>query len=64
MDNKLDGPFIRHKGEHEKRAYRFLALCMILTVTFFGLIHAVVYFGDLTGAAIRSRNSKAMIVLP
>jgi hypothetical protein len=64
MDNKHDGPFTRHQGEDERRAYRFLFLCMILTVTFFGLIHAVVYFGDLTGAAIRSKNSKAMMVLP
>jgi hypothetical protein len=64
MDDKHDGPFIRHHGEHEKRVYRFLVLCMILMVTFFGLIHTVVYFGDLTGAAIRLKNSKAMIVLP
>ena len=42
----------------------FLVLCMILTVTFFGLIHAAVYFSDLASAAIGSKNSKAMIVLP
>jgi len=58
MDNKHDGPFTRHQGEDERRAYRFLFLCMILTVTFFGLIHAAVYFSDLASAAIGSKIQK------
>ena len=72
MDNKDDQPFIKSQDQREKRAFQFLALCVILTVMFFGLIHAVVYFSDRTGAAIHSlkksemmrTGEKAMIVLP
>jgi hypothetical protein len=52
------------QDRREKRAFRFLALCVIVAVMFFGLIHGAVYFKDLSRAAIRSNNSKAIIVLP
>jgi hypothetical protein len=61
--DKNDQPS-KNKDQREKSAFRFLALCVILTVTFFGLVHGAVHFKDLTGAAIRSKNSKAIIILP
>jgi hypothetical protein len=64
MAKDKDDQLSKSRNRLEKPAFRFLALCVILTVAFFGLVHAVVFFSDLTGAAIRSRNSKAMIVLP
>ena len=64
MATDKDDQLSKNQDQREKWAFRFLAFCVILTVTFFGLVHAVVYFSDLTGAAIRSKNSKAMIVLP
>ena len=64
MATDKDDQLYKSQDQREKSAFRFLAFCVILTVTFFGLAHAVVSFRDLTGAAIRSKDSKAMIVLP
>lgn len=64
MATDKDDQLSKSRNRLEKPAFRFLALCVILTVTFFGLVHAAVILSDLTDAAIRSRNSKAMIVLP
>ena len=66
MATDKDDQLSKNQDQREKWAFRFLAFCVILTVTFFGLVHAILYFSfsDLTGAAISSKNSKAMIVLP
>jgi hypothetical protein len=71
-DSKDGQPSIKSQHRREKRALRFLVLCTILTVTFFVFIHAVVYVGDRTGAAVRSlkksemmsTGKKAIIILP
>jgi len=64
MATDKDDQLSKNQDQPEKLAFRFLAFCVILTVTFFGLVHGAVYFKDLARAAIHSKNSKAMIVLP
>ena len=64
MSTDKDDQLSKYQDQPEKLAFRFLAFCVILTVTFFGFVHGAVYFKDLARAAIHSKNSKAMIVLP
>jgi hypothetical protein len=64
MATDKDDQLSKSQDQREKFAFRFLALCMIVTVTFFGIVHGAVYFKDLTRAAIHSKTSKAIVVLP
>jgi hypothetical protein len=67
MVTDKDDQLSKSQDQPEKLAFRFLAFCVILTVTFFGLVRRAVYFKDLAHAAIHSnhpKNSKAIIVLP
>jgi hypothetical protein len=64
MGTDEDAQLSKSQDQREKLAFRFLALCIIVSVTFFGLVHGAVYFKDITRAAIHKNNLKAIIVLP
>ena len=65
-------PPVKNYDRHEKSALRFLTICVVLAAMIFGLIHAVTYFTDSTGAADRTAhasatartNDKAILVYP
>ena len=59
-------------AQHEELAFQFLIFCVVLAAMLFGLIHAVIYFTDSTGAAARdvaksvtaTTTDKAILVSP
>jgi hypothetical protein len=63
MVTDKDDQLSESQDQREKLAFRFLALCIIVSLTFFGLVHGAVYFKDLTRAAIHKKSLKAIIVL-
>ena len=69
---KSSGPPVKNDDQREKRALKFLAVCVLVTATMFGLIHAVIHLTDPTRAAADStaksgtsrRAHKPVLVLP
>jgi hypothetical protein len=63
---------VKNDDQHEKRALKFIAVCVLLAATMFGLIHAVIHLTDPPREAADStansgtarRADKAMLVLP
>lgn len=55
METNLESsrPPVKNYDQHEKSAFRFLTICVVLAAMIFGLIHAVIYFTEPTDAAAR-----------
>lgn len=62
METNLESsrPPVKNYDQHEKSAFRFLTICVVLAAMIFGLVHAVVYLTDSTDAAARAAAKSVM----
>ena len=50
---------VNNYDQQEKSAFQFLTMCVVLAAMIFGLIHAVTYFTNSTGAGTAHTSATA-----